>query len=88
MIGDERLIYNCYLLTDASLDGITSRAEAVSLVQREAARLDELLQLRADSVIYSHLLEKVADDLATRDPPQIVSIAEGLFCIFRASCQM
>ena len=68
MIGDEKLIYNSYLLTNGSLEGISSRAEAQLLVDSEASKLEGLLEMKFETEIYGRLMETVAEELATRDP--------------------
>jgi hypothetical protein len=74
LIGDEKALFEFYLLNGGSLQGCTSRAEARKAAATRQDQLRRLLSLKAESNRYSMLLEHVADELATRDP----AYAEGI----------
>jgi hypothetical protein len=74
VIGDEKSLFEFYLLNGGSLRGCASRTDAR---QAASSQQDELRRLRAAKSVsdrYSNLLEHVADQLATRNP----DYAEGI----------
>ncbi len=78
-IGDERVIYEAYLLTNGTLEGVTSRQSAKQLVERSEKQLGQMIKELKGSAKYCALMEKVADELATRDeniPAAINSLYE------------
>jgi hypothetical protein len=74
VIGDEKSLFEFYLLNDGSLHGCPSRAFARHTVGTKKDRLQRILISKAESDSYSRLLEHVADCLATRNP----KYAEGV----------
>jgi hypothetical protein len=79
IIGDERALFEFYLLQGGSVAGCVGKADAAIAA---AARHDELrraLQLKWEHDHYSGLLEDVADQLATRRQDYAVGLsAEAL----------
>jgi hypothetical protein len=73
-IGDEKSLFEFYLLNGGSLRGCASRTEARQAVSSRQDELRRLLAAKSDSDRYSTLLEHVADQLATRNP----HYAEGI----------
>lgn len=67
-IGDERSLFEFYLLNGGSLQGCASRAEARQVASSRRDELRRLLAAKSDSDRYSKLLEYVADQLATHNP--------------------
>ncbi len=82
VIGDERSLFECYLLEGASLDGAPSRAQAAAAVKNQPDRLRAAIATRREANFYSALLERVADALATRLPGYAASTPEPLLTHF------
>ena len=74
VIGDEKSLFEFYLLNDGSLQGVASRADASQAASAQQNKLRRLLMSKTDLDRYSMLLEHVADQLATRNP----NYAEGI----------
>lgn len=68
IIGAERDFFQFYLLNDASFAGCIGLSDARIAVASQGERLRNALKSKAESDFYSGLLERVADELATRDP--------------------
>jgi hypothetical protein len=68
VVGDERSLFEFYLLNNGSMAGCLSRADARKATAAQQEDLIQLLRLKAKSDHYSKLLEHVADALATRNP--------------------
>jgi hypothetical protein len=85
VIGDERSLFECYLLEGASLGGARSRAEAAVIVRQQPDRLRTALAAKRESDRYSSLIEHVADELATRLSDYAVNIPEPLLAHFDPS---
>ena len=75
-IGDERIIYEAYLLTNGTFEGVTSCQSAKQLVERGEKQLAQMIQELKDSAKYCALIEKVADELATRDENIPIAISD------------
>jgi len=73
-IGDEKSLFEFYLLNGGSFSGCESRAHAHKIASSQQQQLQELRESKAQANRYSSLLEHVADQLATRNP----HYAEGL----------
>jgi hypothetical protein len=82
VIGDERSLFECYLLEGASLRGAHSRAEAATIVMQQQDRLNAALIAKRESDRYSILLEQIADELATRLPDYATKIPGQLLAHF------
>ncbi len=82
VIGDERSLFECYLLEGASLQGAQSRAEAAAIATRQQDRLRNALAAKTESDHFGSLLEHVADELATRLPDYAANIPEQLLAHF------
>jgi hypothetical protein len=66
VIGDERTLFEFYLLQGGSLAGCVGKADAAVTVAAMSDELDRALSGKEESDQYSGLLEHVADELATR----------------------
>lgn len=66
IIGDERSLFEFYLLHGGSLAGCAGKADAAIAVAARQDELHQALTLKRDHDQYSVLLEDVADQLATR----------------------
>ena len=82
VMGDERSLFECYLLEGASLGGAQSRAEAATIATQQHDRLNAALIEKSESDRYSTLLEQVADELATRLPDYAANIPAALVAHF------
>jgi dsDNA-binding SOS-regulon protein len=85
VIGDDRSLFESYLLGGPSLHGARSREEAAAAVARQRDRLMEAITAKRESDRYSSLLEHVADELATRLPDYATDIPEPLLAHFEPS---
>jgi hypothetical protein len=68
IIGDERSLFEFYLLSNGSLQGCACRVDAQTAVAGQEDRLGQVLSSKWESDQYSILLEHVADQLATQHP--------------------
>ena len=66
IIGDERALFEFYLLNGGSLRGCAGKADAAAAVAGRQDELQRALQAKWDSDQYSGLMEDVADKLAER----------------------
>lgn len=66
IIGDERALFELYLLQNGSLSGCTGKADATLAVAARRGELMRALTSKREHDRYSGLLEDVADQLATR----------------------
>jgi hypothetical protein len=66
IIGDERALFEFYLLHDGSLAGCLGKADAAVTVAARHDELDRALKSKWEHDQYSGLLEDVANQLATR----------------------
>ena len=66
VIGDERALFEFYLLSDGSLAGCVGKADAVITVAARNEELRASLRAKWDQDCYGGLIEDVADQLATR----------------------
>lgn len=66
IIGDERALFEFYLLQDGSLAGCVGKADAAVAVAARRYELDRALKAKWEHDRYGGLLEDVADQLATR----------------------
>ena len=66
IIGDERALFELYLLHGGSLAGCAGKADAAITVAARRDELDRALKSKWEHDQYSGLLEDVADQLATR----------------------
>jgi hypothetical protein len=67
-IGDENLLFSLYLLNDGSFDGCSSREAARNIVASNQEKLVSLVQKKNEVMKYCRLIERVAEEIATRDP--------------------
>lgn len=82
VIGDEKSLFEAYLLTAGSLSGCTSRATARELVSLQQERLEQLRQSKSETDHFSSLLEHVADQLAGRSPDYAVGLSSAQIARF------
>ena len=66
VIGDERALFEFYLLQGGSLAGCVGKADAAVAVAARGDELNRALEAKWERDQYSALLEHVADQLATR----------------------
>jgi hypothetical protein len=66
IIGDERALFEFYLLNGGRLEGCAGKADAAVAVAARRNELDRALKSKWEEDQYSGLLEDVADQLATR----------------------
>jgi hypothetical protein len=79
VIGDERPLFEFYLLHDGSLAGCVGKADAAITVAARSGELALALKSKWEHDKYSGLLEDVADQLATRRPDYAAGLsAEAL----------
>jgi hypothetical protein len=79
VIGDERALFEFYLLQDGSLAGCVGKADAAITIAPRRSQLDRALKAKWEHDQYSGLLEDVADQLATRRTDYAVGLsAEAL----------
>lgn len=68
VVGDEKSLFEYYLLNNGSLHGCQSRADARKATVGRQEQLHRILKLKAQSNYYSMLIEHVADELGKRNP--------------------
>jgi len=78
VIGDEKALFQFYLLNGGSLVGCVGRADARSAVAGQRHRVRELLERKAEADHYSSLLEYVADSFAANHPNFTLSLPQGM----------
>ncbi len=74
VIGDEKSLFQFYVLNDGSFEGCAGRADARVTVVAWQEQLQQRLEQKWESDRYSSILEDVAHKLATRHP----DYADGL----------
>jgi hypothetical protein len=84
VIGDERSLFEFYLLNNGSFDGCASRANAKRVVNEGKDRLQQAIRLKAQADRPATLLEDVADALATRHPANAETLSAELLALFDA----
>lgn len=67
-IGQELVWFSLYLLQDGSFGDCKSKAEALRSIEERQSELIEVIRKKNEAQAHCLLLEKLADDLATRDP--------------------
>lgn len=82
VIGDEKSLFEFFLLNGGSLHGCASRQGACKAAAAQQDDLRRLLRSKAESDRYSKLLEHVADELATRNPGYAKGISPGALAGF------
>lgn len=73
-IGDERALFGFYLLNDGSFAGCAGLSDARLAVAAQRDRVEGAFRRKFEADQYAHVMEHVADELATRDP----NYAKGL----------
>jgi hypothetical protein len=68
LIGEEKTLFNFYLLNDGSFGGCDGRSDARNAIAAQPERLRAALQKKFEADRYAYLLEHVADELASRNP--------------------
>jgi len=74
IVGDERPLFELYLINGGNLKGCTGHADAKRAAETHSDLLQEALDRNAEYQFYNSLIEHVADCLAERDP----DYAQGL----------
>lgn len=82
VIGDERPLFELYLLNDGSLEGCACRIDARKAATAQHDQLQRILRSKSESDRYSRLLEHVADQLATRNPAYADGVTPAVLASF------
>lgn len=83
-IGNERALFEYYLLNGGSLAGCVGKADAAVAVAAQQDELQKALQAKWDSDRYSGLLEDVADKLAERRRDYADGLSPELLAMYDA----
>jgi hypothetical protein len=86
-IGDERTLFSFYLLNDGSFAGCGGISDARLAVAAQAASLGGALERKFEADRYAHLMEHVADELATRHPNFAEGVPESLLAAYDPAAQ-
>jgi hypothetical protein len=78
ILGDERALFEFYLLNNGSFKGCVGRGDARVAVAAQGEQLQAILTRKRESDRYSKLLEHVADSLATRKVDYAAGLPEHL----------
>jgi len=82
VIGDEKSLFEFYLLNGGTFEGCASRRDVTIAVSEQQDRLKDILATKRESDSYSGLLEDVADKLATRLPDYASNLPQHLLASF------
>lgn len=82
IIGDEKSLFEFYILHDCSFHGCVGQAEAHIAVAARQEQLHQRLQQKWASDRSSYILEHVANELATRNPNNISELSPELLARF------
>lgn len=82
VIGDEKSLFECYLVGELVPSAVRSRADAAIVAASQRYRLSSVLKAKSESDHYGTLLEQVADELATRHPDYADDLPEPLLTHF------
>jgi hypothetical protein len=86
-IGDERTLFSLYLLNDGSFAGCAGLSDARLAVAAQEDRVQKAFQRKFEADQYAHLIEHVADELATRNPSCAEGVAKSLLAAYDPSTQ-
>jgi hypothetical protein len=86
-IGDERTLFSFYLLNDGSFAGCAGLSDARLAVAAQEDRVQEAFKRKFEADQYAHLMEHVADELATRNPKYAEGVPESLLAAYDPSSQ-
>jgi len=86
-IGDERALFSFYLLNDGSFAGCGGISDARLAVAAQDHRLRDALEQKFEADRYAHLMEHVADELATRRPNYAEGVPESLLAAYDPAAQ-
>ena len=75
VIGDEKSLFEFYLLNGGTFHGCGCRSDAASSVAKRQDELAEVLNAKSEWDKYSGLLEQVAYELATRHPAYALDLS-------------
>jgi hypothetical protein len=84
-LGDEKTVFSFYLLNDGSFAGWRSDARVTVAAQHE--RLRGALQRKFQADQYAHLMEHVADALATRNPHYAEGVPQHFLAAYDPATQ-
>jgi hypothetical protein len=82
VIGDEKSLFNFYVLNDSSFHACVGQADARVTVAAQQERLQQQLQQKWESDRYSSLLEHVANELATQNPDYASGLSSEMLARF------
>jgi hypothetical protein len=81
-IGDEKPLFELYLMNGGNFNGCTGHADARRGVETHADLVEDALARNAEYRYYSGLMEYVADCLATRDPDYAQGLSDKARALF------
>ncbi len=87
VIGDEKSLFEFYLLNGCSFADCVGRSDARIAVAAQQDRLHEVLQWKYEADQNAYLLEYVADALATRDPHFARGLSPDLLAAYEPADQ-
>jgi len=82
VIGDEKSLFNFYVLNDSSFHAYVGQADVRVTVAAQQERLQQQLQQKWESDRYSSLLEHVANELATQNPDYASGLSSEMLARF------
>jgi hypothetical protein len=82
LIGDEKSLFQFYILNDGSFQGCVSQADARVAVAARQDQLQQRLKQKDESDRYGSLLEHVIDALATRNPDNTSGLSPVMLARF------
>lgn len=86
-IGDEEVLFSFYLLNDGAFSGYAGRSDVHRTVSAQRDSLQSALERKFEADQYAHLMEHVADALATRNPGYAEGVPESLLAAYDPDTQ-
>jgi len=86
-IGDERALLSIYLLNDGSFAGCGGLHDARLAVAAQRDRVEGAFRRKFEADQYAHVMEHVADELATRNQGCTEGVPQSLLAAFDPSSQ-
>lgn len=86
-IGDERTLFSLYLINDGSFAGCAGLSDARLAVAAQQDRVEDAFRRKFEADQHAHLIEHVADELATRNPNYAEGIPESLLAAYDLTSQ-
>lgn len=82
VIGDEKPLFEFYLLEGNTLTGCLGHDDAKRMITARGSELRELLMVRAEEDFYINAIEYVSDALSTRDPDFATGLSSDILSAF------